>query len=61
MVLDRQLTSRFAALGHVEYADREFLEFRGPKEELNEYIRMDKDGKITGVTHATYISRQNKK
>ncbi len=24
----------------------------------NEYIRMDKDGKITGVTHVTYIKRQ---
>ncbi len=24
----------------------------------NEYIRMDKDGKITGVTHATYIRRK---
>ncbi len=24
----------------------------------NEYIRMDKDGKITGVTHVTYIRRQ---
>jgi hypothetical protein len=23
----------------------------------NEYIRMDKDGKITGVTHVTYIRR----
>jgi hypothetical protein len=23
----------------------------------NEYIRMDKDGKITGVTHVTYIKR----
>ena len=26
----------------------------------NEYIRMDKDGKITGVTHVTYIRRQKK-
>jgi hypothetical protein len=26
----------------------------------NEYIRMDKDGKITGVTHVTYIRRQRK-
>ena len=26
----------------------------------NEYIRMDKDGKITGVTHVTYIKRQKK-
>ena len=25
----------------------------------NEYIRMDKDGKITGVTHVTYIRRKN--
>jgi len=24
----------------------------------NEYIRMDKEGKITGVTHVTYIRRQ---
>jgi hypothetical protein len=24
----------------------------------NEYVRMDKDGKITGVTHATYIRRK---
>jgi hypothetical protein len=24
----------------------------------NEYIRMDKDGKITGVTHATYHRRK---
>ena len=24
----------------------------------NEYIRMDKDGKITGVTHVTYIKRK---
>ena len=24
----------------------------------NEYIRMDKDGKITGVTHQTYIKRK---
>jgi hypothetical protein len=24
----------------------------------NEYIRMDKDGKITGVTHVTYIRRK---
>jgi hypothetical protein len=24
----------------------------------NEYIRMDKDGKITGVTHVTYTRRQ---
>jgi hypothetical protein len=24
----------------------------------NEYIRMDKDGKITGVTHQTYIRRK---
>ena len=24
----------------------------------NEYIRMDKDGKITGVTHVTYILRK---
>jgi hypothetical protein len=26
----------------------------------NEYIRMDKEGKITGVTHVTYIRRQPK-
>jgi len=26
----------------------------------NEYIRMDKDGKITGVTHVTYVRRQKK-
>ena len=26
----------------------------------NEYIRLDKDGKITGVTHVTYIRRQKK-
>src|SRR6187397_1625530 len=26
----------------------------------NEYIRMDKDGKITGVAHVTYIRRQKK-
>jgi hypothetical protein len=26
----------------------------------NEYIRMDKDGKITGVTHVDYIRRQKK-
>src|SRR5688500_17318659 len=26
----------------------------------NEYILMDKDGKITGVTHVTYIRRQKK-
>ena len=26
----------------------------------NEYIRMDKDGKITGVTHVTYIRRVKK-
>lgn len=26
----------------------------------NEYIRMDKDGKITGVTHVTYIRRMKK-
>jgi hypothetical protein len=26
----------------------------------NEYIRMDKDGKITGVTHVTYVKRQKK-
>jgi hypothetical protein len=26
----------------------------------NEYIRMDKDGKITGVTHVTYIRRATK-
>jgi hypothetical protein len=26
----------------------------------NEYIRMDKDGKITGVTHVTYIKRVKK-
>jgi hypothetical protein len=26
----------------------------------NEYIRMDKDGKITGVTHVTYIRRGKK-
>ena len=26
----------------------------------NEYIRMDKDGKITGVTHVTYIRRAKK-
>jgi hypothetical protein len=26
----------------------------------NEYIRMDKEGKITGVTHVTYIRRQKK-
>ena len=25
---------------------------------MNEYIRMDKDGKITGVTHVTYIRRK---
>ncbi|MDP2055397.1 MAG: hypothetical protein Q8L75_17290 [Acidobacteriota bacterium] len=24
----------------------------------NEYVRMDKDGKITGVTHVTYVRRQ---
>ena len=24
----------------------------------NEYIRMDKDGKITGVTHATYVRKK---
>jgi hypothetical protein len=24
----------------------------------NEYVRLDKDGKITGVTHVTYIRRQ---
>ena len=24
----------------------------------NEYIRMDKDGKITGVTHVTYIRKK---
>ena len=24
----------------------------------NEYIRLDKDGKITGVTHVTYIRRK---
>jgi hypothetical protein len=24
----------------------------------NEYIRMDKDGKITGVSHVTYIKRK---
>jgi hypothetical protein len=24
----------------------------------NEYIRMDKDGKITGVTHVTYVRRK---
>jgi hypothetical protein len=24
----------------------------------NEYVRMDKDGKITGVTHVTYIRRK---
>src|SRR5436190_9586312 len=24
----------------------------------NEYIRMDKDGKITGVTHVTYVCRK---
>jgi hypothetical protein len=24
----------------------------------NEYIRMDKDGKITGVTHVTYNRRK---
>ncbi len=24
----------------------------------NEYIRMDKEGKITGVTHVTYVRRQ---
>jgi hypothetical protein len=24
----------------------------------NEYVRMDKEGKITGVTHATYIRRK---
>ena len=24
----------------------------------NEYIRLDKDGKITGVTHVTYIKRK---
>src|SRR5262245_29350483 len=26
----------------------------------NEYIRLDKDNKITGVTHVTYIRRQKK-
>ena len=26
----------------------------------NEYVRMDKDGKITGVTHVTYNRRQKK-
>jgi hypothetical protein len=26
----------------------------------NEYIRMDKDGKITGVTHVTYKRRPKK-
>src|SRR5688572_1643385 len=26
----------------------------------NEYIRMDKDGKITGVTHVTYVRRKTK-
>lgn len=26
----------------------------------NEYVRFDKDGKITGVTHVTYIRRQKK-
>jgi hypothetical protein len=26
----------------------------------NEYIRMDKEGKITGVTHVTYVRRQKK-
>ena len=26
----------------------------------NEYIRMDKDGKITGVTHVTYVKRVKK-
>jgi hypothetical protein len=26
----------------------------------NEYIRMDKDGKITGVSHVTYIRRTKK-
>ena len=26
----------------------------------NEYIRMDKDGKITGVTHVTYIRRESR-
>jgi hypothetical protein len=26
----------------------------------NEYIRFDKDGKITGVSHVTYIRRQKK-
>ena len=26
----------------------------------NEYIRMDKEGKITGVTHVTYIRRAKK-
>jgi hypothetical protein len=26
----------------------------------NEYIRMDKDGKITGVTHVTYVRRAKK-
>lgn len=26
----------------------------------NEYIRMDKDGKITGVTHVTYLRRMKK-
>lgn len=26
----------------------------------NEYIRMDKDGKITGVTHVTYLRRKQK-
>jgi hypothetical protein len=24
----------------------------------NEYIRMDKEGKITGVTHVTYVRRK---
>jgi hypothetical protein len=24
----------------------------------NEYVRMDKDGKIMGVTHVTYIRRK---
>src|SRR4029078_12734247 len=27
----------------------------------NEYIRMDKDGKITGVTHVTYIRRKKQR
>lgn len=26
----------------------------------NEYVRMDKEGKITGVSHVTYIRRQKK-